>query len=386
MFQQTFIHRFLNTLEHTQYGSLEVTMPDGKTYSFQGIQPGAKADWHIIDWRTIAVFAAKGDIGLTEAYRDGWWDTKDLPALMLFGLQNEEALDDYLYGGFFSSIVTRLMYMFSQNSLRGSRRNIQAHYDLGNDFYKLWLDPSMSYSSALFKDENESLEHAQYNKYDRILEQLETSSGSLLEIGCGWGGMAERATENSDFDVRGITLSLQQHDYATQRLGDKAKIVLEDYRHQDGKFDHIVSIEMFEAVGEKYWPVYFNKLQSLLKEKGKAIIQTITIDEPYFERYRQGGDMIRSFIFPGGMLPTASRFAYEAKQAGLKVCDSHSFGTDYAKTLKLWLDEFDSKLSHIRELQFDDRFIRVWRFYLSACMASFLVGRTNVMQIELAHA
>ena len=244
----------------------------------------------------------------------------------------------------------------------------------------------MSYSSALFRHDGESLEQAQYRKYDRMLERLGTNSGSLLEVGCGWGGLAERAITQNDFDVKGITLSEEQHAYAQQRLGDDATIALEDYRSQDGKYDHIISIEMFEAVGEKFWPVYFNKLQSLLKHKGKAVIQTITIGEPFFERYRRGGDMLRSFIFPGGMLPSPTRFAEEASRAGLRVTDQFAFGKDYALTLKHWLKRFEESLPQIRLLGFDESFIRVWRFYLAVCIAGFASGRTDVMQMELQHA
>lgn len=386
MLEQSVTDNFLRTLEALEYGSMLVTVPNGKSYDFKGDKKGAHGHMHIHNWRTISSFAAKGDIGLAEAYRDGWWDSEDLAELFRVGLQNEQALDSYIYGGMFSRLTTRLLYLFSRNTLGGSKRNIHAHYDLGNDFYKLWLDPSMSYSSALFNGENDSLEQAQYNKYDRMLERLETNSGRLLEVGCGWGGLAERATDKHSFDVKGITLSRQQHSYASQRLGRNAEIVIEDYRNQEGKYDNIISIEMFEAVGESFWPTYFSKLQSLLNQKGKAIMQTITIDDGYFERYRKGGDMIRSFIFPGGMLPSPSRFNKEVERAGLRATNTHAFGHDYARTLEHWLEAFDANLPRIKTLGFDEPFIRIWRFYLASCIASFKVGRTDVMQWELQHA
>lgn len=386
MFQRSFIDRFLQTLKHIRYGSLLVVTPDGKEHYFYGAESGVSAHMRIMDWRVIPGLISKGDIGLTESYRDGGWDTENLTDLLIFGLQNESALDTFVHGGFLARMTSRVMYFFTQNTLQGSRRNIHAHYDLGNDFYKLWLDPSMSYSSALFSDDNESLEQAQYNKYDRMLDRLEKSSGSLLEIGCGWGGLAERAVTHHNFDVKGITLSEQQHAYATTRLDGNARIALEDYRIQEGKYDHIISIEMFEAVGEKYWPTYFQKVAATLKDKGKAVIQTITIGEPHFERYRKGGDMIRTFIFPGGMLPTPKHFAHEASKAGLRVTDNHAFGHDYARTLQHWLAAFEGNLLEIKRLGFDEAFIRVWRFYLSACIASFVTGRTDVMQMELQHA
>ena len=206
-----------------------------------------------------------------------------------------------------------------------------------------------------------------------------------MEIGCGWGGFAERALAAGDFDLTGVTLSEQQHEFATQRLGNKADIRLEDYRHQNGKFDHIVSIEMFEAVGERYWATYFEKVKNMLSQNGKAMIQTITMNEKDFPRYRQGGDFIRSYIFPGGMLPSPSRFKEEAAKAGLRIADQYHFGLDYARTLQIWLDQFDAKIPEIKALGYDDGFIRLWRFYLAACAAGFRTGRTDVMQVELQH-
>jgi cyclopropane-fatty-acyl-phospholipid synthase len=386
MLKQVATTRFLETLEHARYGSMTVSTPDGKTRSVVAAEEGAHATMHIRDWRTIGSFAAKGDIGLAEAYRDGWWDSDDLTALMQFGLQNEQALQGYLYGSALSRLAARFLYLFSRNTLKGSRRNIHAHYDLGNEFYKLWLDESMTYSAALFDGEEESLTPAQHRKYDRMIDRLGANSGRLLEIGCGWGGLAERAIRKGDFDIKGITLSDEQHAFAQTRLGDQATIALEDYRHQEGKYEHIISIEMFEAVGEQYWSTYFEKVKALLHDKGKAVVQTITIGEPYFERYRKGGDMIRSFIFPGGMLPSPRRFNQEAERAGLKTTDQFAFGEDYAQTLLHWLHNFEAKLPEVRALGFDERFIRIWRFYLAACAASFKVGRTDVMQMELQHA
>ena len=386
MWQKSVTDRFLRTLEKIEHGSFQCTLPNGTLYSFQGTQPGAHGTLHIHDWRMISALSAKGDIGLAETYRDGGWSSENLTDLLLVGAQNEKAIGPYIYGGFLSRLMTQFLYRFTRNTLKGSKRNIHAHYDLGNEFYKLWLDPSMSYSAALFKEGGESLEQAQYNKYDRMLDRLNVSSGRLLEVGCGWGGLAERAITQHDFEVKGITLSAQQHTYATQRLGGNAEIVLEDYRHQQGKYDSIISIEMFEAVGEKFWPTYFQKMESLLKDKGTAVVQTITIGEPYFDQYRKTGDMIRSFIFPGGMLPTPTRFAQEANKAGLQVTDSFAFGKDYARTLRHWLETFELKLPQVRALGFDESFIRLWRFYLAVCIAGFETGRTDVMQLELQHA
>lgn len=386
MIQQRTLEHFVKTLGHAEFGRIVVITPQHKCYEIEGKQAGADAMMQIHDARAITAFAAKGDIGLAEAYREGWWDSDDLEALMLFGLQNEQALSGYLYGSLIGRLATRFMYLFSRNTLRGSKRNIHAHYDLGNDFYKLWLDDSMTYSSAIYSNENQPLKDAQHQKYDRMLARLNRDSGRLLEVGCGWGGMAERALQMGDYDYKGITLSQEQHDFANERLSGQIKVVLEDYRHQQGRYDHIVSIEMFEAVGEQFWPTYFGKLGSLLNHKGKAMVQTITIDNAHFDAYRKGGDMIRSFIFPGGMLPSLQRFDEEAEKAGLRVTDRYAFGQDYARTLREWLANFDAKLPQVRALGFDEPFIRIWRFYLAACIASFAVGRTNVMQLELQHA
>jgi cyclopropane-fatty-acyl-phospholipid synthase len=283
-------------------------------------------------------------------------------------------------------MLSALFYLFRLNTIKGSKKNIHAHYDLGNAFYSLWLDPSMTYSSALYQSEQDSLTQAQYNKYDRMLDCINHQSGRLLEVGCGWGGLAERAIHKGDYDIKGITLSEEQHDFAQARLGKDVKIVLEDYRHQTGLYDHIISIEMFEAVGERFWPTYFQKLKSLLAKNGKAVIQTITINEHDFPNYRKGGDFIRSFIFPGGMLPSVSRFKQEAEKAGLKAHEPYKFGHDYARTLETWLENFDKQKQQVRALGFDDGFIRLWRFYLAACAAGFRTNKTDVMQMELTHA
>ncbi|APZ52355.1 SAM-dependent methyltransferase [Salipiger abyssi] len=382
--------RLLKCLDGIEVGSLALTTPDGKTRHFEGRQPGPAADFTIHDWRTVPAAAARGDIGLTEAYRDGWCDSRDLDAFIVFALRNEQALEPFLYGHPVQSLVVRALYLFNRNTRRGSRRNISAHYDLGNAFYRLWLDETMTYSSALFAPEDDAapdpLVSGQQRKYDRILDGLGDGSGRLLEIGCGWGGFAERALTKGDFQAKGLTLSTEQAAFARDRLGPGAEIALQDYRDERGRFDHIVSIEMFEAVGERFWPVYFGKLREVMAEKGRAMIQTITMSDRYFDRYRVGGDMIRSFVFPGGMLPSPQRFQEEASRAGLRIEDAHGFGQDYARTLRDWLARFDSRVDEVRQLGFDESFIRVWRFYLAACAAAFEVGRTDVVQYRLAHA
>ncbi|MBN8523168.1 MAG: class I SAM-dependent methyltransferase [Rickettsiales bacterium] len=385
MLQLQIVKKFLDIFRNIECGCIQIIMPNGKSLDFSGKAAGPQADLIIHDNRAISQFIKKGDIGFAESYRDGLWDSTDLSSLFLFGLKNEEALDRYIYGNFLTQIISRFAYLLNLNTLKGSKKNIYAHYDLGNDFYELWLDPSMTYSSAIFSSESEDLITAQYRKYDRILERL-NDSGRLLEIGCGWGGFAERAINKGNYEIKGITISEKQHEYATKRLNGTAVISIEDYRFQQGKYDQIVSIEMFEAVGEKFWPTYFSQIKSLLSTKGKAIIQTITIKDQYFERYRKSGDPIRTFIFPGGMLPSPERFINSSNKLGLCVTDQFAFGKDYALTLTYWLHSFEQKLQQVKALGFDDKFIRMWRFYLTYCIASFKSGRIDVMQMELQHA
>lgn len=378
--------RFFRRLEKAETGSLRLTTPDGKVRVFAGRTPGMNATLTLHSWRVVGHLMRRGDVGLAEAYRVGDWETDDLVALTAFGLVNRHVLDQVMMGSGLWRRVFKVLYLLRLNSITGSRQNIQAHYDLGNAFYELWLDASMTYSSAIFDHPQQALEDAQQNKYDRILNRLGPASGRLLEIGCGWGGFVARAQQKGDFAIKGITLSEEQYAYATARVAPSASIVLEDYRHQSGRFDHIVSIEMFEAVGEQYWSTYFGKIKELLAKGGKALVQVITIREEDFLYYRRGGDFIRSYIFPGGMLPSPMRFRQAAEHAGLCVQDAYAFGPDYARTLEQWLQCFERRVGEVQALGFDDGFIRLWRFYLAACIAAFQTGHTDVMQVDIAHA
>lgn len=379
--------KFFEIIDKIEYGKITISTPDGKTQVFEGIHSGVHGNINIYDWKVIKNLAIKGDIGFAEDYRDGLWDCENLEKVFLVGLQNEKAFNNFLYGSLISRVLSQISSLFTQNTINGSKKNIHAHYDLGNSFYKLWLDPTMTYSGAIFEDSMISLEQAQKNKYQRIIDCLGKKSGNILEVGCGWGGFAEEALEyGGDFTIKGITLSKEQKEYANNRLQNKAKIVLEDYRNQKGVYDAIVSIEMFEAVGEKFWPIYFKKMKSLLSPSGKAVVQTITIDNKYFENYRKSGDMIRTFIFPGGMLPSPIRFQEEAIRAGLVVSNIYDFGLDYAKTIEYWLSLFEENIDKIAKIGFDLKFTRLWRFYLASCIANFKIKRTSVMQVELSHA
>ncbi|QVL45704.1 MAG: class I SAM-dependent methyltransferase [Methylophilaceae bacterium] len=387
MINKTASEQLLKRLEQLSWGTLTLTTPDGKVRTFTG-QECVDHHAHLVvhDWSVITHLIRKGDIGFADDYRSGKWDTDDINKLVQLGLNNQMAMQDMVAGNKLYNMLSSLFYLFRLNTIKGSKKNIHAHYDLGNAFYQLWLDPSMTYSSALFKTEQDSLTQAQHHKYDRMLDCMQTQSGRLLEVGCGWGGLAERAINRGDYEIKGITLSEEQHNFAQARLGNNVHIALEDYRHQTGIYDRILSIEMFEAVGERFWPVYFQKLKSLLAKNGKAVVQTITINEKDFPAYRRGGDFIRSFIFPGGMLPSVSRFKQEAEKAGLKTHTPFMFGQDYARTLETWLTNFDQQKQAITALGFDDGFIRLWRFYLATCAAGFRVNKTDVMQMEMSHA
>jgi cyclopropane-fatty-acyl-phospholipid synthase len=305
--------------------------------------------------------------------------------LSLF-LLNIDHFDSFANGNLFNRFALVLHNrLIRRNSLSGSKKNIQAHYDVGNNFYSLWLDRGMTYSSALFGDSAAGLEQAQRQKYDRILSRFAAPRANVLEIGCGWGGFAERAAENNHH-VTGITISPSQYRYATERLKGSADIRLEDYRNSRGLFDMIVSIEMFEAVGERYWPSYFSVVADRLKRGGRAVVQTIAIRDEIFEGYRTRSDFIRHYVFPGGMLPSLKRFREEAEQAGLKVAGVFSFGKDYAETLREWSRRMQLRKDDILALGYDQRFFRNWQFYLGICAAAFAVERTDVAQVELVHA
>jgi cyclopropane-fatty-acyl-phospholipid synthase len=377
--------RWYEVLSRLRCGRLEFVAPNGEIRICQGPEPGPSARFAIHDWAVLRHIVQRGDIALGEDYIDGAWDTDDIEALIQLFLLNMDALGNLAHGGFFSRIALVLSDRFvRRNSIGGAKRNIEAHYDVGNDFYALWLDQSMTYSSGLFAG-SASLEAAQSNKYERILDRLAGCGKSILEIGCGWGGFAEKAV-SAGRAVTGLTISPAQFDFASRRLKGAADIVLEDYRKVRGTFDAIVSIEMFEAVGEQYWPAYFRTLTERLKDGGRAIIQTITVRDELFADYRLRSDFIRHYVFPGGMLPSVKRFREEAEKAGLRIVDQFAFGRDYAKTLREWSDRMTRHAPEIRAMGHDDRFLRNWHYYLAICAAAFQVGRTDVVQVELVHA
>lgn len=388
MFEKSVKNKLINKLQRVKYGELVLTTPEGELFHFKGAHQGPVADMQLNDWRVIVNLMIKGDIGFAEDYRDGYFHTKNLTDLLLFGLHNEESLSGYMKGNFFFNIIAKLGYLTQRNTLKQSKKNIHAHYDLGNEFYSLWLDETMTYSSAIYHQESDTLAQAQRQKYQRILDKICNINGDILEIGCGWGGFMQQAMQEGKYIIKGITLSSEQKEYATKRLekhAHRTEVALEDYRDQKGKYDAIVSIEMLEAVGQKYWPVYFKTLSRLLKPHGKAIIQTIIIDDRLFKNYCRGTDVIRTHIFPGGMLPCVSQLKKNVQDASLRISDSYFFGLDYAKSLEEWLRNFSAQEQNLLKIGFDQRFQRMWKFYLCSCIAAFKTQRINVVQLEVLH-
>lgn len=386
-------HLLYRVLERIDVGQLTFTSPEGNTHTFSGATPGPHADLRFADWGVAAEVLKSAEIGLAECYRDQRLFTSNLTAFLELCALNQCALEKVFYGKPWVALLLRIRHWLRANTRAGSKRNIAAHYDLSNDFYRLWLDETMTYSSALF-DGNHALttSFAQTAKYERILQELNPQPGeTILEIGCGWGGFAEHAARSRNVKVHGITLSREQLAFARERiakagLDDRATFEFIDYRDVKGQFDHIVSIEMFEAVGEQYWPTYFSTVHQRLKPGGRAVIQAITIDEAAFPRYRATSDFIREYIFPGGMLAPVKRFVVDAAHAGFNVGAPHLFGLDYAETLRRWHDTVNQQALNIHALGFDEKFLQIWRFYLCYCEAGFRARRTDVMQITLTRA
>lgn len=376
-------------------GNLSVQLPNGDIHHFEGAEPGPAASLIINDPRTIAKTIYSGSLGFSEAYLKGWWDSPGLTEMLLLGTANEASWDDAINGKTWMRIMSKIMHRLRPNTRKGAQRNIADHYDLGNDFYELWLDPSMTYSAALFDTGSNSLEAAQQRKMRRVCEQLQMAPGkTLLEIGCGWGGFSELAAREYGAEVVAITLSREQLAYAQKRiaqagLNDKVTVKLQDYRDVQGSFDAVASIEMIEAVGEEYWPVYFSTLRDRLRPGGLACIQAITIAERYFEGYRTAADFIQRYVFPGGMLSSASRLRQETDRAGLQWREAHWFGLDYAETLRHWQTAFQNAWPSIAQLptaktRYDARFKRLWEYYLAYCEAGFRAQWTDVGHILLA--
>jgi len=384
----------LGLLQRLRHGHLIVQLPDGSLQRF-GDENGPTAALTLHDWGVCQAVLKSGDIGLAEGYIAGHWTTPHLADLLRLFIANRREVESVIYGHWLGRLGYRLRHLLNRNSRRGSRKNIHAHYDLGNAFYRLWLDDTMNYSSAWFQgDLAQPMADAQWAKVRRALAEAGVQPGDrVLEIGCGWGALAELATTEFQAHITGVTLSTEQLAHAQARMArlgvaDRADLRLQDYRDigrttPDAPFDAICSIEMVEAVGQAYWPTYFAAIHHLLKRGGKACVQSIVIDDALFERYVQGTDFIQQYIFPGGCLPSPREFRRQAEAAGLQVVQELPFGRDYAETLRRWRHDFLAQRAQVLQLGFDERFIRIWEFYLAYCEAAFDAGNTDVVQYTL---
>jgi cyclopropane-fatty-acyl-phospholipid synthase len=380
--------RVLQLLSRLQSGCLKLQLPDGTWREFGAPASVLQVRVNLSDWGVFAAVLKSGDIGFAETYRDGGWTTDDLAGLLRLFLLNRQALDEVIYGNWLGRLVYRIKHLLKRNTRENSRKNIHAHYDLGNAFYRLWLDDSMVYSSAWFEGQLQGdLKQAQLAKVRRSLRMAGVEPGHrVLEIGCGWGALAQMAVNEFQARLVGLTLSTEQLQWA-QDANPKAEIRMQDYRDvNDGPFDAVLSIEMLEAVGQEYWATYFETVSRLLKPGGRACIQTIVIADQLFERYISSTDFIQQYIFPGGCLPCPRALRQHASQAGLKVVDEFAFGPDYAETLRRWRQQFLASREQVLQLGFDEPFISLWEFYLAYCEAAFDEGSTNVMQFTLQKA
>ncbi|EAQ05457.1 SAM-dependent methyltransferase [Yoonia vestfoldensis] len=381
-----------DTLKSMKRGRLDIILPDGRHFRADGAEPGYVAEVHVHNTDVFARTVREGDLGFCESYMDGWWSTPDLMAFMDLMHDDMEHIYDGFPGQFLVRFYERVRFWLQNNSKKQARKNISYHYDLGNEFYGLWLDDTMTYSSAKFVTGQESMEAGQIEKYKSMVDQMGVQPGDhVLEIGCGWGGFAEYAAKERGLRVTGLTISQAQHDYAVERmqkagLSDKVTIKMQDYRDEKGIYDGIASIEMFEAVGEKYWPVYFETLHDRLKPGKNATLQIITVEHRRWHVYKRGVDFIQKYIFPGGMLPSPVVLRQEIEKAGLQVAQSIEFGESYSQTLRRWHDTFNARWDQVQALGFDDRFRRMWNFYLTSCAGTFHSGNCDVTQITVTRA
>ena len=381
--------RVFDQVKDLQKGRVDIILPDGRHFRAEGSKPGYVAEVRVHNDDLFARTVREGDMGFSEAYLDGWWTTPDLMAVMDF--MHDEA--DHIYDGFPAQklirFYERVRFWMQRNSKTQARKNISYHYDLGNEFYGLWLDDTMTYSSAIFETGQESTEAAQTAKYASMVDQMGAKAGDhVLEIGCGWGGFAEYAAKERGIKVTGLTISQEQHDYAVNRmakagLSDMVEIKMQDYRDEKGVYDGIASIEMFEAVGEQYWPTYFETVRERLKPGKHATLQIITVNDERWEAYRKGVDFIQKYIFPGGMLPSPTVLRQQVEKAGLNVSGSIEFGSSYGLTLRRWHETFNEKWDQVAALGFDERFKRMWDFYLTSCAATFDSRNCDVTQITV---
>ena len=383
----------MRLLQKLRHGSLTLQLPDGSMQRFgKGDLPHATLNLH--NWKVCAAALKSGDIGFAESFIAGDWSTPSLVDLLRVLVRNRDEVESVIYGTWVGRLLYRVKHLLNRNTRSNSQKNIHAHYDLGNAFYNLWLDETKNYSSALFNgDYSQPMVQAQNAKVRRALDQARVKAGDrVLEIGCGWGALAEMATTEFGASLTGVTLSTEQLAFAQKRMAahgveNKADLRLQDYRDiDDGPYDAVCSIEMVEAVGREYWPTYFQSVNRLLKPGGKACIQSIVIDDSLFARYISSTDFIQQYIFPGGCLPCPREFRREAEAAGLRVVDEFAFGQDYAETLKRWRERFLAQRTQILQLGFDQRFMHIWEFYLAYCEAAFAMRNIDLVQYTLVKA
>jgi cyclopropane-fatty-acyl-phospholipid synthase len=384
------IRVLLRMAERIEAGQISLVLPDGSNHVFTGARSTEpRAVLELKHPRAVRRLLFAGSNGFAEAYMDGDWDTPDLRALLRLAQVNETALGPSINGMAIMRWIDRLRHLARGNSRRGSRRNIAYHYDLGNRFYALWLDPSLTYSAALFDSHALTLEAAQERKIRRIAETIDLRAGQhILEIGCGWGAFALMAARDYGCRVTAITVSQAQFQHVKDRvreagMEERVEVRLQDYRDVEGSFDRIVAIEMFEAVGEEHWPTFFDIVRRRLKPGGVASLQIITIDSERFTQYSRGADFIQTYIFPGGMLPSPAVLESQVSRARLRLTDVHAFGKSYAETLAVWQDRFQRAWPEIRQLGFDRRFKRMWAFYLAYCEAGFRTDAIDVAQYRI---
>lgn len=389
------VRRVVSLLQRLQHGTLHVQWPDGRVEQFGSANgEGLNATLHLHSYAPLTQAMKSGDIGFAESYIAGEWTTNNLAELLQLLVANRRDMEELIYGNWLGRLFYRVRHLLHRNTRSNSKKNIHAHYDLGNAFYELWLDPTMNYSSAWFdNDRTQPMAQAQTAKVRRALRMVNAKAGDrILEIGCGWGALAELGGQEFGAHMSGVTLSHEQLAFANQRmqtqgLAATSNLRLQDYRDiKDGPYDAICSIEMLEAVGQEYWSTYFESVARLLKSGGKACVQTITIDNSLFDRYVKSTDFIQQYIFPGGCLPCPREFRAHAERAGLKVIDELAFGLDYAETLRRWRHQFMADKAQVLQLGFDERFIRIWEFYLAYCEAAFEQHNTDVMQFTLVKA
>jgi cyclopropane-fatty-acyl-phospholipid synthase len=384
-----YFRRVFKIMKSVKAGAVEFALPDGRVFTAQGKKAGPVARVDVIDPDCFARLVRDGDVGFLEAYMDEQWRSPNLQTFMDVVFLNSDQISTRFPGAGLVKVFEKIRHWLNSNSKRQARKNISYHYDLGNEFYGLWLDETMTYSSALFETGQESLETAQNQKYAQMCDLIGVKEGDhILEIGCGWGGFAEYAAGQRGAFVKGLTLSQEQHDYAVTRmeqagLSDRVEIAMQDYRDETAQYDGIASIEMFEAVGEKYWPVYFDQVNRCLKEGAKASLQIITVPQERFTTYRNSVDFIQKYIFPGGMLPTEEILKREINRVGLDFDGIVDFRRSYSTTLRRWFDVFNAKWSDIAKMGFDERFRRMWNLYLTGCASGFEYDTTGLIQITM---